>query len=272
MIRLLLTRRWLAWILVAVVWGIGCFFLGRWQWHRWESKHGAQQQVSQNYNAPPRSLTSIVPTRTSQLPANRQWAQVRLTGHYLPAARILVRNRPDNGNFGYEVLVPFVQDGGAGTVLVDRGWVDNGANASTPAYVPPAPSGTSTVLGWLRPTEDSLGRAPVKGSVASINPGDVTAQTRVATYTHVFVRMRSERTATGAVPARPAPLDKPDPGSYAGINLSYALQWWLGMVAGLAFVLFRARQEHRDAELESGATPPKPPRVKKVRIWDEEDA
>ncbi len=266
-----MTRRWLVWILVAVVWGVGCFFLGQWQWGRWSSKHSAQQEVSRNYNAQPRGLSSFAPTRGSQLPKNREWSQVRLTGHYLAGTTVLVRNRPANGNYGYEVLVPFVQADGAGTVLVDRGWVDNGANATTSAPVPSAPSGASTVIGWIRPTESSLNRAPVSGSVASINPADVAAQTKIATYTKVYVRMRSERTATGVVPRAPTPLDVPTPGSYAGINLSYALQWWLGMVAGLAFVLMRARREHRDSLIESGDLPPTAKRVKKVRIWDDED-
>ncbi len=272
MIRLLLTRRWITWLLVAFVWSVGCFFLGRWQWHRWESKHTAQQEVSRNYDATPRRFRDVVPSATAPLPDTREWAQVRLTGHYLPQARVLVRNRPADGNFGYEVLVPFVLDGGAGTVLVDRGWVDNGPNAATSAAVPPAPAGPSTVIGWVRPTERSLDRPPVPGSVASINPADVAAQTRVATDRTAYVRMRSERTATGAVPPRPAKLDKPEPGSYAGINLSYALQWWLGLVAGPAFVVLRARREHRDTLIESGGSAPSAPKPRKVRIWDEEDA
>lgn len=276
MIRLLLTRRWLAWILVALVWGIGCFFLGRWQWHRWESKHNSQQEVSQNYNATPRALSSVVPERTAQLPKLAQWTQVRMTGHYLPDATVLVRNRPDAGYFGWEVLVPFIPDDGSGAVLVDRGWVANGISASISAPVPRAPAGTTTVIGWLRPTEPSRHKARVSGSVDSINSTDVTALTQVATYENTYVEMRSERTAAGVVPARPAPLDKPQPGTNAGINLSYAIQWWAGMVGGMLFVLFRARQEHRDVLLESGELSPEERRrlskPKKIRIWDEEDA
>ena len=110
-------------------------------------------------------------------------------------------------------------------------------------------------------------------------------------------------------PPRPAALDKPSQGMAAGINLSYALQWWLGAIAGYAFVLLRARREHLDAldaqsELDAAdggapggesaradevaaageasdrvpatsTRPSRPPRAKrprKQRIWDEEDA
>ena len=48
---------------------------------------------------------------------------------------------------------------------------------------------------------------------------------------------------------------------------SYALQWWFGAIAGLTFVLLRARREHLDS---IGRV--KAPKPAKVRIWDEEDA
>ena len=71
----------------------------------------------------------------------------------------------------------------------------------------------------------------------------------------------------------------------AGINLSYAIQWWLGIVAGYAFVLMRARREYLDGletadpasagevQAQEGATAARPRREKKrkQRIWDEED-
>jgi len=115
--------------------------------------------------------------------------------------------------------------------------------------------------------------------------------------------MRSEKLADGSTPPRPAALDRPSQGSAAGINLSYALQWWLGAIAGYAFVLLRARREYLDSLdladearvahdteaggdsasatglTETGSTTPvrptkpaKKPRPRKQRIWDEEDA
>ena len=89
----------------------------------------------------------------------------------------------------------------------------------------------------------------------------------------------------GTTPPRPQALERPSQGMAAGINLSYAIQWWLGIVAGYAFVLMRARREYLDGletadpasagevQAHDGATAARPRREKKrkQRIWDEED-
>ncbi len=264
--RLLLTRRWLAWLAVAAVWGVACLFLGRWQWHRYESKHTLQQQMNDNYNATPVGIRTLLPSRSTPVSDTTEWRQVRLVGHYDAAHRVLVRNRPKNGNYGYEVVVPFrLKDGS--NVLVDRGWIPNGPTAAAPASVPPAPKGRTTVTGWLRPPEGNLHKQHVKGQVASINLAQIHRVSTVSSDFDAYVLMRHEKTTQTAPEKRPQPLPEPDPGHYAGINLSYAIQWWIGMVAGLAFVLLRARREHLDA-----TRGPRPPKPKKVRIWDEEDA
>lgn len=268
MLRVLLTRRWLAWLAVAALVGVACFFLGRWQWGRWEAKHALQTQISDNYNATPVSLASVLPSQTAPLPSARQWTQVRLEGSYDDAHRLLVRNRPNSGTYGYEVLVPFKLTAG-GSVLVNRGWVPNGPNAATPPAMPASPGGPATVVGWLRPPEIDLARAPIPQQVSSINVSDVEEQTGLALYDGAYIRMRSESVPSGARPPRPAALEPPDQGTAAGINLSYAIQWWVAIVAVFALVLLRARREAIDT---GEVTPRKEPRPKKVRIWDEEDA
>ncbi|WP_186526027.1 SURF1 family protein [Leekyejoonella antrihumi] len=265
MLRLLMTRRWLAWLAVAAVWGVGCFYLGRWQWHRYESKHTLQHQMNDNYNGTPASIASLLPSESSVVTSDKQWRQVRLLGTYDASHRVLVRNRPNNGNYGYEVVIPFRLKSGA-NILVDRGWIPNGNNASAPNSVPPTPTGQVTVTGWLRPPEQKLNHQPVAGQVPSINLADIKAVTGLDTY-NAYVLMRDEKTAAGVTPPRPQALPKPDPGSYAGINMSYAFQWWLGMVAGFAYVVLRCRREHLDE-----VNGPREPKLKKVRIWDEEDA
>ena len=277
MLAKLTERRWLTWLLVASIWAVGCFFLGLWQWHRFSDKHTAQEQLHVNYDATPVPLADGVGT-------GRDWLRVTMTGTYVADQQVLARNRPNDGDFGYEVLVPLRLTSaadGASTVIVDRGWVPNGRTASAPDSVPAVPAGQVTVVGWLRPFEPNLAKPAVPGQVASIYLPDIVAASGLSAADVVssnFVLMQSERTATGASPARPAALPEPDPGSYAGINLSYAIQWWIGMVAGFAFVVMRARRELRDERAETapeeaapGARAPQPVKAKKVRIWDEED-
>ncbi|NNG41084.1 SURF1 family protein [Flexivirga sp. ID2601S] len=265
MLRVLLTRRWLTWLLVAVVWAIACVFLGRWQWHRYESKSLAQHQVSDNYNGTPVSVDSVLKTPDATLTQDDKWTQVRLVGRYDDGKRLLARNRPNNSYYGYEVLIPFRQNDGS-TVLVDRGWIDNGPTAAAPASVPATPGGEVTITGWLLPGEKAAAKQSVTGQVSSINLPEIRRVTGDPIHTGGYVLMRSEKTANGAVPAKPAPLPKPDPGSYAGINLSYAIQWWAAAVCGFGFLFYRIRREHLDA-----TRGPRPRKPKKVRIWDEED-
>lgn len=305
MLRLLRTRRWLTWLAVAAVWAVLCVYAGFWQWHRWQDKSTVQHRIEKNYDATPEPLASVL--QDGRPPAvEDEWKQVSATGTYV-GSTILVRNRPGpEGDFGYEVLNVFRT--GTNEVLVDRGWVANGANAATPASVPDAPRGSVTVTGWVRPSERDLNRRPVPGQVSSVSVSEV-ERTTGRNLVDGYVRMRSEKVPSGAAVPRPTALDKPSQGMAAGINLSYALQWWLGAIAGFAFVLMRARREHLDmleAESDGAALeaaqgdgapddadrdidgtgmradeptrvnrkpkPPKRPKPRKTRIWDEEDA
>lgn len=243
MLRLLATRRWLIWLAVATVWAISCLFLGRWQWHRWQEKSVIQSRIDDNYNADPEPLSSLLRRGTEPAKAD-EWKQVSARGHYI-GSTLMVRNRPGNGgDFGYVTVNVFETHGQR--VVVDRGWVPNGATARQPSTTPEPPKGEITLLGWVRPSEKSLGRQELSGQLASISVADVSKATG---YQLVggYLRMRTETLPTGAHAPRPELLDRPSQGQAAGINLSYALQWWAGGIAGYVFILLRARREHLDA-------------------------
>ncbi|MFC6707193.1 SURF1 family protein [Flexivirga alba] len=255
----------MTWLLVALIWAAASVFLGRWQWHRYEAKSLSQHQLTDNYNAKPVAVTSILPDKDTKLSADDTWRQVKLVGHYQAANLLLVRNRPNDGVFGYELVIPFQQADGP-TVLVDRGWLDNGRTAAAPTAVPPTPSGTVTVVGWLKPGEPATDNKRVPGQVSSINLNTIATRTNQSLLTGGYVLMRSEMPAAAATTHGLAPLPKPTPGTYAGINLSYALQWWAAAIGGILLMLYQCRKE----ELEA-VRGPKPKKPKKVRIWDEED-
>ncbi|WP_446663579.1 SURF1 family cytochrome oxidase biogenesis protein [Flexivirga sp. B27] len=265
MLRRLLTRRWLTWLLVAIIWAAACVFLGRWQWHRYEGKKLSQHQVSDNYDADPVSITSILPSKDATLSPEDEWTQIKLVGHYEPSKKLLVRNRPNDGYFGYELVIPFRQAHGP-TVLVDRGWIENGRTAAAPKTVPPTPGGTVTVIGWLKPGEQAKNAKKVPGQIASINLDTINRLTGADVVTGGYLLMRSEKPAAPATQKGLASLPKPTPGTYAGINLSYALQWWAAAIGGVLFMLYRCWKEEQEA-----VHGPKPKKPKKVRIWDEED-
>ena len=259
MLRLLLTRRWLGALLGAVVFAFAAYHLGWWQYHRHEAKVERNRLIDQHYAAQPVDLPAGLTGRTA-LPAGQQWLRVRVTGAY-GEDQLLVRNRPRESASGYEVVTVLRTSDGR-SVLADRGWVPGSREgAATLPTVPAPPTGTVTVVGWLRPTEPSLGRRPAPGTLASINTveaGEALGTTLLSPYLIV-----DTEAADGQSQPRPLPLEPPDEG--LGPHLAYAYQWWLGMSAGFVLIGLGLRRELRQADPQASVKP------RKVRIWDEED-
>jgi cytochrome oxidase assembly protein ShyY1 len=267
-VRTLLTPRWLLALLLAVAFAAVCVVLGRWQWGRYEDKRARGDAIAAHYMAAPVPLDTMVP----RLPLSEadEWTRVTATGPYA-GQQLLVRNRSLSSTPGLEVVVPL--DTGGHRLLVDRGWVENAESAAQLPAVPPAPDGTVTVQGWLRHGEADLGKDLPAGQLASINISNAQAQVG-GELLDAYLVLESERTAMGAVPPRPAPLEKPE--GDLGPHQAYAFQWWL--TSGFGFVLLghrllesRRLDRTADGDRQPGQVPAtSPPR--KVRIWDEEDA
>lgn len=265
---MLTSRRWLGALAVALAFAVAAYFLGRWQWHRYEAKSARADRIHSHYDAKPQPVDDVL--GTSPMPLAREWTRVTMQGRYAADETLLVRNRPFDGVYGYEVLVPFEENTGR-SVLVDRGWVANAKNAETLPDVVPAPDGEVTVTGWLRRSEPSLGKTLPRGQVASIDLQEVSARTG-RMYLGAYVVLEVERLPDGTAPARPTALEAPD--TDLGPHQAYAFQWWLAMVAGFVLVWFGARREYREGLEQpdgAGTGSPGPARPKKVRIWDEED-
>jgi len=274
-----MSRRWLTALAVAAIFAVACVFLGRWQWQRHEEKVAKAERINSRYLASPVPLSSAMPGPEAILPLAEEWTLVTATGRYADQSLMLVRNRPNNGVFGYEVVVPLELADGT-SLLVDRGWIPNGQSAADPSAVPATPAGGISVTGWLRVGEPSLGRKMPTGRLASINVAEARAQTGASLY-GAYLIMRAEAGLPGEAGlaaeqiVRPQSLEKPD--TSEGPHLAYALQWWLSAPVGFALVLVGARREHLEGSEPTGpargggAAPPMPSKVKKTRIWDEED-
>ena len=268
-----MSRRWITALAVAALFAVACFYLGQWQWGRHEDKAARAQRINSHYFASPVPLSRAMPVPDASLPRAGEWTLVSATGRYAAQSLMLVRNRPNNGVFGYEVVVPLeLSDGGS--LLVDRGWIPNGRSAADPPVVPTTPAGEITVTGWLRVGEPSLGRAMPHGRLASINLAEAQAQTGVPLY-GAYLILRGEVGPPGERIVRPQPLEQPDTGE--GPHLAYALQWWFAAPVGFVLVLVGARREYLEGSAPTmpagsgGHAPPMPQKVKKTRIWDEED-
>ncbi len=273
MLRVVRSRRWLSALAVAVIFAVACVYLGRWQWHRHEDMAARAERINSHYLASPVPLTTAMPQPDVSLPLAEEWTLVSATGRYAAQSLMLVRNRPNDGVFGYEVVVPLQLANGR-SILVDRGWIPNGRSAAEPSTVPATPAGDITVTGWLRLGEPSLERQMPTGRLASIDLAEVRVRTGASLY-GAYLIMRAETGPPGLVIVRPIPLEKPDTGE--GPHLAYALQWWLAAPVGFVLVLVGVRREYLErhdptvparggaaATLGAG-------KVRKTRIWDEED-
>ncbi len=264
MLSVLLSRRWLGALVLAAVYATAAFFLGQWQWGRYETKHARAERIDSHYSAPARPATDVL--AAGPLPLAREWTRVRATGHYT-GRELLVRNRPLHATYGYEVLAPLRTAGGV-DLLVDRGWVPNSPEgADVRPDVPPLPDGRVTVTGWARQSEPSLGRDLPPGQLASVNVPE--AESALGhDVLGGYVLLQRERAADGSAPPRPRSLERPS--TDEGPHQAYAFQWWGSMPIGFVLVGFGIRRELREREDEREQV--RTPRPRKVRIWDEEDA
>lgn len=262
-LRRLLTPRWLGAVVAACLVAWVCVLLGQWQWGRHVYKVERNARMDAHYDAAPVPLNSVIDA--APLPLDRQWTHVRTTGAYAAGTRqVYVRNRPNQGENGYEILAVFALADGR-HVLVDRGWVQSSqAGAEVLPPVPPPPAGPVTLTGWAQRGEDSLGRQLPAGQLASINLPEAATAFGVDLLGG-YVVLEHEQFPSGSLADRPAPTELPE--RSLGPHQAYAYQWWLTTPIGFVLIFFGIRRELRAEDPKRAPAPKK----KKARIWDEED-
>jgi cytochrome oxidase assembly protein ShyY1 len=252
---------------VAILFGVACWILGSWQWGRHVEQRTKVTAIESNYAAAPVPLeTALTDLEEGTLAPEGQWTRVTFSGSYQAGTDLMVRNRTRDQTVGFEVLTPFRT--GDRVVLVDRGWVPNAREADTAPRADPPTSGEVMVTGWLRSGEPDLGRDLPEPQLASVSLSDARARVPALDDPDVYVVLGEQSPAAPAGEHPVLPLPRPDEG--LGPHQAYAIQWWLTMPAGVVFVVFAMRRQL----IQSGGGPDRvrPPKPKKVRIWDEEDA
>ncbi len=163
--RLLL--RWLGLLVFVVVLG-GIFVrLGEWQLHRLEQRKESNAVVVAHENNP---VIPLSQRGYGTIKDGDQWQRVSVTGTFDAGHQLEVRYRSNNGTTGTEVVLPLHTTDGK-VVLVDRGFIVRGSGEPAPESLPAPPSGTVTVVGHLRRSENGSADAvtPALGSVRLIN-------------------------------------------------------------------------------------------------------
>lgn len=238
--RLLLSKRWLAYLLVTVLFGAACVGLGMWQFARREEARVEIERVLANYDATPVALRELVPSLPFYNEANK-WRPVVATGTYLADQQFLVRSRPRDQQPGYEVLSP-LQLANGDVFVVDRGWLPAGNSADQAPSVPAPPVGVVTVVSRLKAGEPNIpGRTYSNGQLATIELPLVASLVNKPTYTGSYGLLASETPS----PAGAAPLPALPPQLDEGNHLSYAFQWLTFAILGFVGLGWAIRNEWR---------------------------
>ena len=235
--------RWRRSLALVIAFAVGCGLLSWWQFERRTETARAAALIQRNIAAPASPLDEVLRSRTAYR-ADQQWRTVQVQGTYLTDDQLLVRNRVDDGDPGFEVLTPIRLDDGSVFVL-DRGWVPIGTKQDLPDSVPPAPEGRVAVRALLQADEGPIaGRTAPAGQIPSIDLGEVARQVGSPTYTDAYGLVRAESPAAGSAPARIEP--SVDLGVDEGTHLSYAVQWILFAMLGFFALAWSIRRELRD--------------------------
>lgn len=210
--------------------------LGVWQLRRLEERAMLNEMMIERAASEPRSLADLRREFGTE-PEELAFRSAVAVGRYEPSSEILLRSRSRNGQAGFHVLTPLVQESGR-ALLVDRGWVPY-AMDEPPVEEALPPAGTVTVEGVVQAEHD-----PPDGWLAGLAPRDPPAGPLQTTYyvnverlagqvpyplEPVYLELRSQTPANeGRLPLPPSPTEVE-----RGPHLAYALQWFSFAVIGL---------------------------------------
>ena len=199
---------------IALLLVIFCLWGSQWQYHRGVDRHARNAVIQDRIAQSPIELQSV-----SGALVDYEWQTVSVEGVFDNQKQILLRNRYNDGKYGYEVLTLFKSTANK-SFWVDRGWVQAGATATTPPVVTEVPTSQVSITGRLR-LDSSLPRGsffalPGKGEglVSELN-----AQSQLNTEKfYIDLLSGSEPSLTPDVTAQLPELSD-------GPHMAYALQW-----------------------------------------------
>lgn len=262
---------WIALALVVIAFAYLCFtVLAPWQLGKHTRTSRENHQIEHSLHTAPVPVKTVLPQEDSSAPGE-QWRQVAATGHYLPDVHVLARLRVVDSKPAFEVLAPFVVDGGP-TVLVDRGYVRPLEGSHVPP-IPRPPAQTVTITARLRNSEPAVqGKDPFVGDgvqqVYSIDTQQVAVLTKTPLAGSYLQLVDGQPGGLGVVGV---------PQLDAGPFLSYGIQWIaFGVLAPIgvgyfAYSEIRARRQekqHRAPPAAETAPTPHAPQTVEDKLAD----
>ncbi len=247
--RSLLTPRWIAFTVFAVVVIGVCVRLGFWQLERLEGRRYFNDRFRTGMAMPAVPVESLLASGEEPLSYRRATAE----GRYDAAREVILYGRALDGRPGNHVLTPLVMADGR-AVLVDRGWVPFDQDAPPVSAAAP-PDGQVKVVGFLSPNEP--------GGADDAEEG--TGERGASTFTRVDLRRIGQQLPYDLLPwylalqdQTPAqsgelPAVVPAPTLDEGPHLSYAFQWFaFASIAAIGYLIL-ARRQVLDRDVAAGA-------------------
>lgn len=227
--RFMLSGAWIGGFVFCIIFAFGTVFLGEWQMDRRMEKLDEINKIVANYDIEPVAY-SDAGHLFRDFQEEQEWTPIMVQGEYLEEDTMVARNRPRAGRPGFEVLVPFVTESGE-RLIVDRGWLPLGKDATAPAAVPAPPEGQTRIIIRAVPGEGTIDRGAPEGQVASINLPTIREQLDYEIADEAYGLMAAE---SPEMAETPQPM--PEPQRDEGPHLSYSMQWFTFGV--MSFVLW----------------------------------
>ncbi len=265
MYRFLFSARWLGWLAMVIVIAAGCVALGRWQLDRRETVVENIHHIEANYDAAPERY---VPGENGfdTFDEADEWTPVTFVGTYDVDNQVIARNRPLNGQPGYEVLVPLRLENGD-AVVIDRGWLPIGnIESGRPDEIPAPPAGQVEVTARTKPGEPSVNRGAPEGQVASIHLPALAERLDYPIQEAAYGLLALERPG-----AAETPMAAPKPSIDEGPHLSYSLQWFAFGVLAFVGLGYAAKQQRRSDAERDGTAVERPGRTRRRPSSEEEE-
>lgn len=250
MYSFLLRPKWIVFHLLVVAAIFGMLTASKWQWDRYNTRNDFVERVEARQD---RKRTPPVPLEMllAEPVADIEYRVATATGSYLPDGQLVQILKTQDGVNGVNVLTPFQIDGGS-IVLVNRGFVPDNAQVSAP------PTGTSTIGGTIRATQDRrLGELTDNASGDDIEVRRVDLPLISERLDLDLAPVYLDFIASDPAAAQP-PIPVPPPDLTGGPpHLSYTIQWLVFSIAvavGWVLAVRRSSRTNRKRLAAEGAS------------------
>ena len=219
MYKFLLTPKWIAVTLVALLLLPAFNSLSQWQWRRLHQRQSYNSVIVKNKDANTVTLDKVLMNGGTTIDPNNQWRPIHLTGTWDTSHQVLVRKKSFESELGFWVVTPFITPDG--TILINRGWHIAGNTALDSPNIVAAPTGIVEVAARIRALAANPAPRPSDlpaGQVGVIDPSTITPDSKVVT--NAYAELVASRPDSGVeLKLIPAPEVSEGP------HRSYALQW-----------------------------------------------